>query len=133
MTQYAFGQGRKHRTRPRFDAHNPQAIAQCDGCDFQVQHNTLREQYEYRGGSAPVPTGVWKCPSCIDVPQPYFSRQLLKPDPVPVRNPRPDYNPTTYVLTEDGTGVVATEADEPVVTQPGTDGGIADVTERDDG
>jgi hypothetical protein len=64
---------------------------------------------EYRGGSVPVPTGLMVCASCDDVPQPYFRRLLLRPDPVPVRNPRPDYNPTNYILDEDGTQIIAGE------------------------
>ncbi len=88
--QYSFGAGRKHRTQPRFDASNPKAIAICDGCGFLVQHEHLREQKDYRGGSTPVGLGIWVCATCEDKPQPYFRRQLLRPDPVPVQHPRPD-------------------------------------------
>lgn len=129
MTQYQFRQSRNRRRPPRFDASNPQAIAICDGCGFLVQHNTLSEQREYRGGTVPVGTGVYKCPSCIDQPQPYFSRQLLRPDPVPVRNPRPDSNPTNRVLAQDS-GVVLAQDGGDVLTQAGSDGGIAQVTEE---
>lgn len=45
---------------------------------------------EFRGGSAPVGTGLMVCGTCDDVPNPYFSKQVLAPDPVPVRRPRPD-------------------------------------------
>lgn len=107
--QYAFGRGRKYRTQPKFDARDPRAIAICDGCGFLVQHSHLRMKKEYRGGSVPVPTGLMVCASCDDVPQPYFRRLLLRPDPVPVRNPRPDYNPTNYILDEDGTQIIAGE------------------------
>jgi len=41
--QYAHGQGRKRRTKPKFDAKDPRGIAICDGCGFLVQHNHLRE------------------------------------------------------------------------------------------
>ena len=88
--QYAFGKGRKHRTAPKFDAHNPKAVAICDGCGFLVQHEHLREKKDYRGGTVPVGLSLYVCASCDDVPQPYFSRLLLRPDPVPVRNPRVD-------------------------------------------
>ena len=88
--QYAHGKGRKRRTEPRFDAKDPHGIAICDGCGFLVQHTHLREKKEYRGGSVPVGTGLMVCASCDDVPQPYYRRQLLRPDPVPLHNPRPD-------------------------------------------
>ena len=88
--QYAFGQGRKRRTQPEFDAKNPRAVAICDGCGFLVQHTHLREKKDYRGGTVPVGLGIYVCASCDDVPQPYYRRLLLRADPIPVRNPRPD-------------------------------------------
>jgi len=115
--QYGFGRGRKRRTQPKFDAHDPRAIAICDGCGFLVQHSHLREKKDYRGGSVPVGLGVWVCASCDDVPQPYYRRQLLRPDPVPVRNPRPDYNPTYYVLDENGIQRILTQDDEFIVQE----------------
>lgn len=88
--QYAHGQGKKRRTKPKFDAKNPQGIAICDGCGFLVQHSHLREKKDYRGGTTPVGLSLQVCASCDDVPQPYYRRLLLKPDPVPLQNPRPD-------------------------------------------
>ncbi len=88
--QYAFGQGRKRRTQPEFDAKNPRAVAICDGCGFLIQHDHLREKKDYRGGTVPVGLGIYVCASCDDVPQPYYRRLLLRADPIPVRNPRPD-------------------------------------------
>ena len=119
--QYAFGQGRKRRTKPKFDAKDPRGIAICDGCGFLVQHSHLREKKDYRGGTVPVGLGLYVCASCDDVPQPYYRRLLLKPDPVPLRNPRPDYNPTYNLLTEDGNQII-TEDGEYIVTEGG-DGG----------
>lgn len=81
------------RRRPAvISASDPRALAICDGCGFQVNHRHLRERREYRGGSTPVGTGLMVCGVCDDTPQPYYSRQVLAPDPVPVRNPRPDSN-----------------------------------------
>lgn len=88
--QYAFGRGRKKRGQPVFEASNPHGLAICDGCGFMVQHTELREKKDYRGGSVPVGLGLRVCASCDDVPQPYYRRLLLKPDPIPLMNPRPD-------------------------------------------
>lgn len=115
--QYAFGKGRKKRGKPVFEANNPRAIAICDGCGFLIQHTELREKRDYRGGSAPVGLGIYVCASCDDVPQPYYRRLLLKPDPIPVQNPRPDYNPTYYVLGEDGVQRLVTEDDQPIIQE----------------
>ena len=105
---------RRSRPAPRFDARDPRAIAICDGCGFQVQHNILREKMEYRGGSTPVGTGLLVCPRCDDVPNPMGQLQVLPPDPVPVRNPRPDFTPTWYLLTEDG-DILTDENGDPFV------------------
>lgn len=93
--QYAHGKGRKRRTKPKFEADNPKGIAICDGCGFLVQHSHLREKKDYRGGTTPVGLSLMVCASCDDVPQPYYRRLLLKPDPVPLKNPRPDSNDAT--------------------------------------
>lgn len=84
---------RGRRQAYRADASNPRAAALCDGCKFLVNHDTLRKQMQYRGGDTPVWTGQLVCGACLDVPQPYFKKQVLKPDPVPVRLPRPDDAP----------------------------------------
>jgi hypothetical protein len=98
--QYAHGKGRKRRTQPKFDRRDPHGLAICDGCGFLIQHTELREKKDYRGGSVPVGLSLRVCASCDDVPQPYFSRLLLRPDPVPLRNPRPDSNnPETNAQT----------------------------------
>lgn len=98
--QYAFGRGKKYRTQPKFDAKSPQGVAICDGCGFIVQNAHLREKKDYRGGSVPVGLGIWVCASCDDMPQPYYSRLLLRPDPVPLKHPRPDSNnPATNAQT----------------------------------
>ena len=88
--QYAHGRGRKRRTKPEFNAKDPRGLAICDGCGFLVQHSHLREKKDYRGGTVPVGLSLMVCASCDDVPQPYYRRLLLKPDPVPLQNPRVD-------------------------------------------
>jgi len=80
----------RRRASPVISARDPRALAICDGCGFLVNHDHLRERMEYRGGTSPVGTGHMVCGSCDDVPNPYFSKQVLGPDPVPVRNPRRD-------------------------------------------
>ena len=115
--QYGFGRGKKHRTQPTFDAKSPRGLAICDGCGFMVQHSHLREKKDYRGGSVPVGLGLYVCASCDDVPQPYYSRLLLRPDPVPLRNPSPDYNPSYFVLDENGIQRIVAQDDKPIIQE----------------
>lgn len=109
---------RDQRTRARADIDNPQAFAICDGCGFRVMHNSLRKKMEYRGGNSPEWTGLMVCGRCDDVPQPFFQRQVLPPDPAPISKPRPDKNPTFRVLLENGTYAIVTE-DGNIVTEDG--------------
>ena len=81
---------RKYRQSPDLNTRDPWALAICDGCGFLVSHKHLREKMDYRGGNTPEPLGLWVCATCDDVPQPYFKKQVLPPDPIPVVNPRPD-------------------------------------------
>lgn len=81
---------RQHRRPIRIDPRNPRAVAMCQGCGMWVMHEALVQQRDYRGGWSPVPTGLWVCASCDDVPQPYFQRQVLPPDPIPVPHAFPD-------------------------------------------
>lgn len=99
---------RQHRQRVRVDPRNPQGVAMCDGCGFWINADTLRQKMEYRGGWSPVPTGKWVCATCDDVPQPYYRRQVLGPDPVPLLHPRPDPS-VTVVSAGTGTSPTATQ------------------------
>jgi hypothetical protein len=80
---------RKRRVKATPNPNDPQGFAICDGCGFQVPHNHLRERMDFRGGNAPVGLGLWVCGVCDDVPQPYYQKQVLPPDPIPLVNPRP--------------------------------------------
>lgn len=81
---------RQFREKVFVDPRNPRGVGMCDGCGFWVNYPELREKQEYRGGWSPVGTGLFVCRTCDDVPQPYYRRQVLAPDPVPLLNPRPD-------------------------------------------
>jgi hypothetical protein len=80
---------RKQRVRAVSNPDDPQGFAICDGCGFLVPHPHLRERMEYRGGNSPQGTGLMVCGVCDDVPQPYYKKQVLPPDPIPLENPRP--------------------------------------------
>lgn len=90
MGQYIRRVVRRTRTRviPSWNNHRP--VAQCPCCGQWTYRDCIVEQKDYRGGSAPVPTGRYACERCIDQPQPYFKKQVLPPDPIPVVMPFPD-------------------------------------------
>jgi hypothetical protein len=69
-------------------------------------HDDMTWNMDFRGGMTPVRTGTFVCQKCIDVPQAYFQKQVLRPDPAPLPNPRPDDNGevtgTIELQTDDG-------------------------------
>lgn len=77
------------RIRPGW-TEDPTGFAICDGCGLPTPHTELRQNMEYRGGMDPEPTGFRVCARCEDVPNAYFQKQLLRPDPVPLKDARPD-------------------------------------------
>lgn len=95
------------------------AAAQCDRCSDWVEHSSLRDQLEYRGGTAPVPTGVWVCGRCWDEPNPQDSlnTQVLKQDPEPVMNARPDTTIYSLTIPEYTLAGLPNAADRPVGDQ----------------
>lgn len=106
------------------DPTDPRAVAICDGCGFITMHDSLRERREFRGGLTPQGTGLWVCAVCDDVPQPYFQKMVLRPDPVPVMNPRTqsftgDPTPILFLVSEDGTYVTDFNAQNYVIGQVG--------------
>lgn len=77
------------RTDAPADPENPRARGMCDRCSQVVFHDQLQWQMEYRGNKL-MRTGVLVCPRCIDKPQPQDRTVILQPDPVPVKDPRPE-------------------------------------------
>lgn len=105
---------RKTRAPIVINPRDPDSVAVCDGCGRWTMHNHLVEKKEFRGGSVPVGTGMFVCGVCDDVPNPYFSKLVLAPDPVPVRNPRPqnystDPEPMLFVIADYNTTIITGE------------------------
>lgn len=103
---------RKSRAAIVIEERNPRAVAVCDGCGMWTMHDSLVEKKEYRGGSVPVGTGLWVCGVCDDVPNPYFSKMVLGPDPVPVQNPRPE----SFVNDPDEMLFIIADFNTPIIT-----------------
>jgi len=75
-----------HRWKP--DPENPVAAARCDASDFVVGRTDLVKQMEFHGLSL-VWTGKWVSKRFADKPNPAMLTPILKADPAPIPNPRP--------------------------------------------
>lgn len=74
---------------PHVDPNNPRAWAICDRGGEIVHHDELMPEQHYVAGRL-MPNGLLVCRKHIDVPNPQLGgHRALRPDPVPVRNPRP--------------------------------------------
>ena len=102
---------RKSRAPISIDVKNPRSVGVCDGCGFWTMHPSMVEKKEFRGGSAPVGTGFYVCGVCDDVPNPYYSKMVLPPDPIPIKNPRPenyslDPSPMLFIIADYNTPII---------------------------
>ena len=70
---------------------NPRAFAVCDRCQFLYNHDKLKWQYQWQGTQL-TNLRILVCSTCCDEPQPQLKARLMPPDPVPIRDPRPDMN-----------------------------------------
>ena len=76
--------------RARTNARSPRAHAICDRCGFRYNHDQLAFQFDWAGTSL-VNKQLLVCRKCRDVPQQQLRAIILPADPVPIRNPRPEY------------------------------------------
>ena len=67
----------------------PQAKGVCDQCGCWVAFRDLIKQTEWTGTRVSW-LGFLVCRSCLDKPQPQLKSIRLPPDPVPIKNPRPE-------------------------------------------
>lgn len=69
------------------DENNPQALGICDYTGFVHYRKDLIRQMEWRGNRLEW-TGFLVGRDYLDIPNPQLRPPVLKPDPVPVRDPR---------------------------------------------
>jgi len=85
-------QVRNHGKYTKMLKNNPRGIARCDYSGLMVRHSDLIRQMEYRGTGL-VWTGYLVNPKFADKPNPQNLVPLIlfsAPDPVPLKNSRPD-------------------------------------------
>jgi hypothetical protein len=79
-----------HRWKP--DPENPVAAARCDASDFVVGNDQLIKQNQYMGTTLNW-TGFWVAKRFADKPNPSAATPILRADPTPIPNPRPELPP----------------------------------------
>ena len=80
------------------DRNNPEASARCDRGGEIRKISELMPEMMWAGDRL-VPNGFYCCRFHIDKPNEQSRPSLLRADPVPVRNPRPDIDAQNFTLT----------------------------------
>ena len=80
---------RKHPRRTHVDPANPMAWATSDQNGMIGQHNKMKWQHDWRGNKI-VNLRVLVHEDELDKPQRQLGNLSLPPDPVPIRNARPE-------------------------------------------
>lgn len=83
----SYASGRGHAV---VNPNNPEAFAVCDRCGHWYPHAQLSWQHEYAGPKL-VNLRLLVCPRCLDKPAEFLRSIILPPDPLPVKNPRPEF------------------------------------------
>jgi hypothetical protein len=74
--------------RASFSPRDSRPAAICDKCGFMFNLDDLANEVEYAGRRI-VKSGFMVCEKCDDELNPQVIPRSLPPDPVPIRNPRP--------------------------------------------
>ena len=80
---------RPHGRRALVDPENPRAFGVCDRCGQWVNHINLQWQFDWRGNNL-ANLRILVCDTCLDVPQDQLRPIVIGPDPLPIKNARPE-------------------------------------------
>lgn len=92
----------------RMNPSKPRGIGTCDYSGLMVRHENMIQQFQYRGNGL-VWTGFWVNPKFADKPNPQDLIPIIRLDPVPLQNARPDaevYDQTITTLNLDVGGAL---------------------------
>lgn len=94
-----------HGKYTKMHKNSPRAIARCDYSGFMVRHSDLARQMQYRGTGL-VWTGFLVHKKFLDVPNQQDLTPLIKLDPVPIPNARPDNQVDAETTLATSVGVI---------------------------
>lgn len=112
--------------RAQISSTNPRAQAVCDRCGLWTNFHKLRNQVEWRG-AALLPTYIYVCPQCWDVPQEQLRAIVVPADPLPIVQARVEAfvaDETTYMTLNAPTTDPTTGLPIPSTTTMTTTAGI---------
>lgn len=123
-------QVRNHGKYTKMRIKDPRGIARCDYSGLMFRHCDLVKQKQYRGRGL-VWTGLLVGPQFADAPNPQDLVPLIKLDPVPLNNPRPDSQIDAQLTVASSTGEISIDVSIPenrTLTVAQFDNGIINFT-----
>lgn len=105
-------QVRNHGKYTKMSMRDPRGIARCDYSGLMVRHADLVKQMQYRGTGL-VWTGLMVSPKFSDLPNAQDLIPLIRLDPVPLINPRPDSQIDAQPTIESSTGSITIDVSVP--------------------
>jgi hypothetical protein len=123
-------QVRNHGKYTKMRMKDPRGIARCDYSGLMVRHSDLVKQMQYRGTGL-VWTGLMVAPQFADKPNPQELIPLIRLDPVPLENPRPDSQIDAQPTIASSTGEISIDVSNPAnrnLTLEQFDNGIINFT-----
>lgn len=101
----------RFKGRAKVSPSRPQAFAVCDRCGNWRNHVDLQWQWQWSGVKLQN-LRLLVCESCLDVPQAQLKARILPPDPLPIKDPRPEYfdiDENTFIVTNDGNYLITND------------------------
>lgn len=106
----------RYTGRAKVSARSPKAFGVCDRCGFWYNREDLRWQFDWRGMRL-MNLRLLVCDRCLDKPFEHYRPILVPPDPLPVRNARPDlYAPFMPYILIDAAGEELTDTNGAYMT-----------------
>lgn len=123
----------RYRGHASVSSKRPVAYAVCDRCGMRYNRTDLAWQFDWEGPRLQN-LRLLVCYDCQDKPFEHNRPIVVPPDPVPVRNPRPDLNmllpPKSHFDRPESIGPVPITLGTIADTFPQTETGAMDVTAR---
>jgi hypothetical protein len=121
---------RNHGKYTKMRLRDPRGIARCDYSGLMVRHADLKKQMQYRGTGL-VWTGFLVAPQFSDIPNAQELIPIIRLDPVPLQNPRPDSQVDAQPTIASSTGEISIDVgivDNRTLTLDQFDNGIINFT-----
>lgn len=106
----------------RVNQRSPEAFAICDRCGQRYNHSDLVWQFDWAGAQLQNKRTLVCIRKCLDEPNEQLRSYSPPPDPIPIKDPRPDTSEMIsgyrQYLTDEFGNIITDEFGHPIVASP---------------